>query len=55
MSCDLAPPDCCGHSSGAHEYGLCQVVLNDGPPEWGNPPKFCDCPLNEDWEGCESA
>lgn len=41
------PPDCCGHSIGAHECGLCQIVIHDGTPEFGVPPVFCPCPLND--------
>lgn len=38
------PPCECGHSIGAHECGLCQIVLNEG--EYSATPIFCDCPFN---------
>lgn len=40
-------PHCCGHSTGCHECGLCQVILNEHR-YWsaGEQPVFCPCPMN---------
>lgn len=42
---ELRPPDCCGHEQGAHECGLCQVVLNGH--QYVEPHRFCPCPIND--------